>query len=81
MQVLTPFRSEKYDCTGGEPCFAATRDPVQTLIDHIQGNATLDEFLEGFPAVSREQAIQFRHPCPTANAERPTEIRPLFAAG
>jgi uncharacterized protein (DUF433 family) len=33
--------------------------PVQALIDHIEGNATLDQFLEGFPSVSREQAIQF----------------------
>ena len=33
--------------------------PVQTLIDHIEGNATLEQFLDGFPSVSREQAIQF----------------------
>jgi uncharacterized protein (DUF433 family) len=33
--------------------------PVQTLIDHIEGNPTLEEFLTGFPSVSREQAIQF----------------------
>jgi uncharacterized protein (DUF433 family) len=43
----------------GEPCFKGTRVPVQTLIDHIEGNSTLDDFLEGFPSVSREQAIQF----------------------
>ena len=43
----------------GEPCFKGTRVPVQALIDHIEGNATLEEFLEGFPSVSREQAIQF----------------------
>jgi uncharacterized protein (DUF433 family) len=33
--------------------------PVQTLIDHIEGNSTLDDFLDGFPSVTREQAIQF----------------------
>ena len=44
---------------GGTPCFRGTRVPVQTLIDHIEGNATLEQFLEGFPSVSREQAIQF----------------------
>ena len=43
----------------GEPCFRGTRVPVQTLIDHIEGNATLEQFLEGFPSVTREQAIQF----------------------
>jgi uncharacterized protein (DUF433 family) len=43
----------------GEPCFRGTRVPVQTLIDHIEGNATLEQFLDGFPSVTREQAIQF----------------------
>ena len=43
----------------GEPCFKGTRVPVQALIDHIEGNSTLDDFLRGFPSVSREQAIQF----------------------
>jgi len=41
------------------PCFRGTRVPVQTLIDHIEGNATLEQFLAGFPSVTREQAIQF----------------------
>ena len=44
---------------GGVPCFRGTRVPVQTLIDHIEGNATLEQFLDGFPSVTREQAIQF----------------------
>ena len=43
----------------GEPCFKGTRVPVQALIDHIEGNSTLDDFLRGFPSVSREQAIRF----------------------
>ena len=43
----------------GAPCFKGTRVPIQTLIDHIEGSATLDDFLEGFPSVRREQAIQF----------------------
>jgi uncharacterized protein (DUF433 family) len=32
----------------GEPCFKGTRVPIQALIDHIEGNATLEEFLGGF---------------------------------
>ena len=43
----------------GEPCFKGTRVPVQALIDHIEGNSTLDDFLQGFPSVSREQAVRF----------------------
>jgi uncharacterized protein (DUF433 family) len=43
----------------GEPCFKGTRVPVQALIDHIEGNSTLEDFLVGFPSVTRDQAIQF----------------------
>ncbi len=43
----------------GTPCFKGTRVPVQALIDHIKGNSTLDNFLEGFPSVSKQQAVQF----------------------
>ncbi len=43
----------------GAPCFKGTRVPVQALIDHIEGNSTLEDFLAGFPSVTREQAIQF----------------------
>ncbi len=47
------------DRLSGVPCFKGTRVPVQALIDHIEGNATLEQFLEGFPSVTRDQAIQF----------------------
>jgi uncharacterized protein (DUF433 family) len=43
----------------GIPCFAGTRVPVQALLDHLEAGATLNDFLEGFPAVKREQAIAF----------------------
>jgi uncharacterized protein (DUF433 family) len=43
----------------GTPCFAGTRVPVRTLLDYIEGGETLDYFLEGFPSVSREQAIAY----------------------
>ena len=43
----------------GEPCFRGTRVPVQILMDHLEGNANLDEFLDGFPSVTRKQAIKF----------------------
>jgi uncharacterized protein (DUF433 family) len=44
---------------GGTPVFAGTRVPVQTLMDYIEGGDSIDEFLEGFPTVSREQVIAF----------------------
>jgi uncharacterized protein (DUF433 family) len=43
----------------GTPCFTGTRVPVQTLLDYIEGGDTLDSFLTDFPAVTRNQAIQF----------------------
>jgi uncharacterized protein (DUF433 family) len=44
---------------GGTPVFQGTRVPVQTLLDYLEGGDTLDEFLDGFPSVSREQAVSF----------------------
>ena len=43
----------------GVPCFAGTRVPIQTLIDYLEGGDSIDEFLDGFPSVSREQVIAF----------------------
>ena len=40
----------------GELVFAGTRVEVKTLVDYLKGGHTLDDFLEGFPTVSREQA-------------------------
>jgi len=39
--------------------FVGTRVPVRALIDCLEGGQTLDDFLEGFPTVTREQAIAF----------------------
>ena len=49
-------RSE--DILGGTPVFAGTRVPVQTLFDYLEEGDSLDEFLDDFPAVSREHAIK-----------------------
>jgi uncharacterized protein (DUF433 family) len=43
----------------GTPCFAGTRVPVQALVDHLQGDSTLEAFLKGFPSVTRTQATRF----------------------
>ena len=42
---------------GGTPVFVGTRVPVQALIDYLVGGHPLDEFLDDFPSVSREQAV------------------------
>jgi uncharacterized protein (DUF433 family) len=44
---------------GGTPVFGGTRVPVQTLLDYLEAGDTIDEFLEGFPSVSRQQVIDF----------------------
>ena len=41
----------------GAACFRGTRVPVQHLFDYLEGNSSLDDFLEDFPSVSREVAI------------------------
>jgi uncharacterized protein (DUF433 family) len=43
----------------GAPCFAGTRVPIQNLIDYLEGGDSIEDFLEGFPSVSREQVIAF----------------------
>lgn len=45
------------DVMGGTPVFAGTRVPVQTLLDYLKGGESIDDFLEGFPTVAREQII------------------------
>lgn len=42
----------------GEPVFSGTRVPVKNLFDYLKGGDTIDEFLEGFPSVSREQVLE-----------------------
>jgi uncharacterized protein (DUF433 family) len=44
---------------GGTPVFAGTRVPVQTLLDYLEAGDTIDEFLKGFPSVTRQQVIEF----------------------
>jgi uncharacterized protein (DUF433 family) len=41
----------------GVPVFVGTRVPVQSLFDYLEGGETLDEFLDQFPSVRREQAV------------------------
>jgi uncharacterized protein (DUF433 family) len=45
------------DIMGGTPVFAGTRVPVQTLLDYLKAGESIDDFLDGFPTVGREQVI------------------------
>ncbi len=45
------------DILGGAPVFRGTRVPIQTLFDYLEAGETVEEFLQGFPTVSREAAI------------------------
>lgn len=44
---------------GGTPVFVGTRVPVQALLDFLEGGDTIEEFLDNYPGVSREQAVAF----------------------
>ena len=46
------------DILGGEPVFRGTRVPFKILIEYLEGGDTLDQFLEQYPSVSRELAIE-----------------------
>ncbi len=51
--------SYSLDIMGGTPVFYGTRVPVQTLLDYLEAGETIDEFLEGFPTVKRDQVVAF----------------------
>ena len=55
----TTVISRSPDVMGGTPVFCGTRVPVQTLLDYLEAGESIDEFLAGFPSVSREQVIEF----------------------
>jgi uncharacterized protein (DUF433 family) len=57
MGIQKPVVHSDPEILGGTPVFVGTRVPFQTLLDYLEGGETLDEFLENFPTVTREQAI------------------------
>ena len=42
---------------GGELVFVGTRVPIKSLFDHLEGGSSIEDFLDGFPSVKREQVI------------------------
>ena len=57
-EVETQVISRSPDIMSGAAVFAGTRVPVQTIIDYLAGGHPLDEFLDDFPTVGREQALE-----------------------
>lgn len=57
--MSTPIICRDPEVMSGAPVFCGTRVPVQTLIDHLEAGDSIDEFLEGFPSVTRHQVIAF----------------------
>jgi uncharacterized protein (DUF433 family) len=55
----TSIISASPDVMGGTPVFAETRVPVQTLLDYLKAGESINDFLDGFPTVSREQVVAF----------------------
>ncbi|MCB2261884.1 MAG: DUF433 domain-containing protein [Candidatus Thiosymbion ectosymbiont of Robbea hypermnestra] len=45
------------DILGGTPVFVGTRVPAQSLFDYLEGQHPIDDFLDDFPTVTREQAM------------------------
>ena len=43
---------------GGTPVFTGTRVPIQTLFDYLEGGDTMEEFLDDFPSVTKDQSVQ-----------------------
>lgn len=54
-----PLITSTHDILGGTPVFRGTRVPVQTLIEYLEGGHAIDEFVDGFPTVTRDQVIAF----------------------
>ena len=57
--VKCPIIKISNEVMGGTPVFAGTRVPLLTLIDYLKAGDSIDDFLEGFPTVKREQVIEF----------------------
>jgi uncharacterized protein (DUF433 family) len=56
--MKTHVVSSSPEVMGGTPVFKGTRVPVQTFVDYLEAGESIDDFLEGFPTVTREQVIE-----------------------
>lgn len=57
MNDQVPVVHSDPEILGGTPVFVGTRVPLRNLIDYLEKGHSLDEFLDAFPSVSRQQAV------------------------
>jgi uncharacterized protein (DUF433 family) len=57
--MKAPVVCKDPEIMGGAPVFCGTRVPVQTLLDYLEAGDSIDEFLAGFPSVTRVQVVEF----------------------
>ena len=71
MRMSKPVVTTIPEVMGGTPVFPGTRVPVQTLLDYLEAGDSIDDFLAGFPTVTRERVAAFleRSPMPRRRAE------------
>ena len=61
------------DILGGTPVFSGTRVPIRILIEHLEAGDRLDDFLDSYPTVSRNQAIEVLEAAKAALTGAPDE--------
>jgi uncharacterized protein (DUF433 family) len=54
---MQPVVSRDASVMGGTAVFSGTRVPVQTLFEHLEAGESIDDFLQGFPSVTRAQVV------------------------
>jgi len=59
MSSMDQIVQTSQDILGGTAVFAGTRVPIQTLLDYLEAGDRLDDFLDQFPTVKRNQAVAF----------------------
>ncbi len=57
MPATSPVIHSDPDILGGVPVFVGTRVPLRNLLDYLEAGDSLNDFLEDFPSVTREQAV------------------------
>ncbi len=62
-EQLSEIVSTDSEVQAGAPVFRGTRVPVQSLFDHLEAGESIDDFLEGFSTVKREQVIGLLELC------------------
>lgn len=57
--MTRPLITTSPELLGGTPVFAGTRVPIQTFVDYLEAGESIDDFLAGFPTVTKDQVVGF----------------------